>query len=88
VFHPLRGLAAFLVGNGALRENPALVIGLHKKDAACRLTVSDDEIRKLIKACGRQRSSFRVAFCRAVVAVLARIMHVTSKGSTLCRIDR
>jgi site-specific recombinase XerD len=41
IFHPIRALGAFLVSNKLLTENPAMSIGMPKKDAATRLTVSD-----------------------------------------------
>lgn len=69
-FFPLRGLGKYLVEQGALEDNPALVIKLPKLDAAQRDLVTDDEVRALLAACERQASPRRVALSRAMVSVL------------------
>lgn len=69
VFHGLIGLGQFLVTNGALSENPAKGVGMPKKDAAQRLTVTEEQVRLLFDACERQRSARKVAFSRAIIAV-------------------
>ena len=69
-FCPLHSLGEFLIVNGALMDNPAKTLTLPKKDAAQRLTVSDDEVRELLLACQRQRNARRTALCHAVMSVL------------------
>lgn len=69
-FHALRGLAVFLVETGALTENPTASLHLPKKDAAVRLTVTDEQVAALFEACERQRTSRQIALSRAVLAVL------------------
>jgi site-specific recombinase XerD len=69
VLHPLRGLGAFLVANGALAENPAMQVVLPKKDAAVRLVTTDAEIALLLDACERQRTPKQIALSRAILAV-------------------
>src|SRR4051812_6602012 len=39
-FHPIKGLAVFLVNNGGLKQNPTNALTLPKLDAAERKTVS------------------------------------------------
>lgn len=69
-FHPIRGLSVFLVEHGALEENPAASIGLPKKDAARRLTVSREEVLRLFDACERQPKPRQIALSRALLSVL------------------
>ncbi len=69
-FNPIRSLGAFLVANEALTENPAVKVGLPKKDAALRETVSEEEIRQLLDACERRRNPQQIALARALFSVL------------------
>jgi|SRR5579884_628195 len=69
IFHPLRRFGAFLMAQGVLTENPVSALTMPKKDAAQRLTVSDEEIRQLLDACERQHNPRQVALSRAVLAV-------------------
>ncbi len=69
-FNPIRSLGAFLVANEALTENPAVKVGLPKKDAAQRETVSEEEIRQLLDACERRRNPQQIALARALFSVL------------------
>ncbi|HZO87750.1 MAG TPA: tyrosine-type recombinase/integrase [Chthonomonadaceae bacterium] len=69
-FLPLKGLARFLLSNGVLVENPVASIQLPKKDAAVRLTVSDEEVRALLDGCEKQRNPKQVALARALFHVL------------------
>src|SRR5262249_25229359 len=68
--HALRALFACLTHMGALSTNPALDVRLPKKDAATRLLVTDDDLRLLLEAAGRQHSEFRCVRDRAILAVL------------------
>src|SRR5579871_194181 len=70
IFHPIRRFGAFLVTNGVLTENPAMKVGLPKKDAAIRLTVSDDEVRLLLEAVEKQHKPRLVALTRAMLHIL------------------
>ena len=54
-FDPLCGLCLFLITNGVMTENPVKALTLPKKDAAQRLTVSNEEVAGLLEACGRYR---------------------------------
>ena len=69
-FNAIRSLGQFLVTQGAMTENPSLAVGLPKKDAAQRETVSEEELRELLQACERQRNPRQVALSRVVLAVL------------------
>jgi len=68
--HALRGLFEYLVGMGALQENPAKEVRLPKKDAATRLLVTDEDLVKLLEACERQASDFRSVRDKAALSVL------------------
>jgi site-specific recombinase XerD len=70
IFHPLRGLCEFLVQNGLLDANPTHDLTLPKKDAAIRLTVTDEEVRALLDACERLSTSRLIALSRALLSVL------------------
>lgn len=69
VVHPLRGMGEYLLSQGAIPENPAKQLVLPKKDAAIRLTVTDEEIGLLLQACERQRTPRQTALARAILAV-------------------
>lgn len=69
-FHPIRSLCVFLLDQGGIQTNPAEGIKLPKKDAARRETVSDEEIRRLMEACERQRTPRQISLARAVLGVL------------------
>ncbi len=69
-FHPLRGLGSFLVAHGTLKANPAATIVLPRKDPAIRLTVSEEEVRRLLEACQRIHPPQRAALCHAMLATL------------------
>jgi site-specific recombinase XerD len=68
--HALRALFAYLTEQGAISVNPALEVRLPKKDAAVRLTVSDEDLTKLLEASERQLSEFRSLRDKAVLSVL------------------
>ena len=69
-FDPIDGLCTFLVENGLLTENPTKALTLPKKDAAQRLTVSNEEIVGLLQACERYRNPRKAALYRGVLHVL------------------
>ena len=69
-FDPVHGLCTFLVANGILTENPVNSLTLPKKDAAQRLTVSNEEVAGLLTACERYRIPRRAALNSAVMHVL------------------
>jgi site-specific recombinase XerD len=69
-FHPLRSLGEWLVENGALTSNVFKSVKMPTRDAAIRMTVSDEEVKTLLDACERQRNKRRAALCRAVIATL------------------
>jgi len=69
-FHPIKGLAAFLVKNQALKADPSAAIQMPKKDPAQRLTVSEAEVCALFAAVERLASARKVALCRAILSVL------------------
>ena len=69
-FDPIDGLCAFLVENGLLTENRTKALTLPKKDAAQRLTVSNEEVTGLLQAVERERSPRKMALNRAVLNVL------------------
>lgn len=68
--HAIRALFKFLAEQGILSENPATEVRLPKKDAANRLLVTDEDLKKLLDAAGKQRSEFRCIRDHAVLAVL------------------
>lgn len=68
--HAIRALFAYLVEMQALSASPALEIKLPKRDAATRLTVTDEDLTALLAAAERQRTEFRCLRDRAVLAVL------------------
>jgi site-specific recombinase XerD len=68
--HSLRSMFDYLVGMGALAENPAKEVRLPKKDAATRLIVTDDDLVKLLEASERQASDFRCVRDKSVLSVL------------------
>jgi site-specific recombinase XerD len=53
----------------ALEQNPAVEVRLPKMDAAKRLTVTDEDLVKLLEATERQRSDFRCVRDRAVLSI-------------------
>jgi integrase/recombinase XerD len=69
-FHPLRGLGVYLVAQGYLTTNPVSALQMPKKDAAIRLTVTDQEVAALFQACDRQRTNRQIALSRAVLSSL------------------
>jgi site-specific recombinase XerD len=69
-FHPLKGLSAHLVRVGANATDVSKGVVLPKKDAAIRLTVSDEEIELLLDATQRHRDPKRRAFDLALISVL------------------
>ena len=70
VFHPLRSFGDFLVLRLGLPENYAKMIQLPKKDAAIRLTLTDEEAMMLVVATSRIRNNKRSKLCTAVVSLL------------------
>jgi site-specific recombinase XerD len=68
--HAVRALFAFLHEQHLIETNPALEVRLPKKDAADRLTVTDEDLLKLLEATQRQRSNFRCIRDRAILSVL------------------
>jgi site-specific recombinase XerD len=66
----IRALFAYLVHMGGLKQDPAREINLPKLDAATRRLVSDEDLRQLLEAAGRQRLDFRCVRDRALLAVL------------------
>ena len=83
-FHGIRGLGEFLLGAGLIESNPAKLLTLPKKDAARRLTVTDDHVRALFDACDLLPKARQVALSRAVLAVLCMVAYVVRK-SVRCR---
>ncbi|WP_309715780.1 tyrosine-type recombinase/integrase [Armatimonas sp.] len=71
VFHPLRSFGEFLVLRHGIAENYAKLIKLPKKDAAIRLTVSDEEVSGLVDAAGKIRNKKRSLLSIAIIGVLA-----------------
>ena len=69
--HAVRALFAFLHEHGMIEANPALDVNLPKKDAAARLTVTDEDLLKLLEATERQRYTFRCLRDKAVLSVLS-----------------
>lgn len=68
--HALRALFRYLHEQGAVKSNPTTEVRLPKKDAATRLTVTDEDLIRLLEATERQRSDFRCVRDRAVLSVL------------------
>ena len=71
VFHGVRSYGAFLLKHGALPDNPALQIGMPKKDAAERTACSDAHVLALLEACDRLASPRRIALAKALIATFA-----------------
>ena len=69
-FDPMSSFCVYLIENGLLKENPVKSLTLPKKDAAKRLTVSNEEVAGLLVAVERDRNPRRVALNRAVLNVL------------------
>ena len=69
-FYPLIGMAKYLIMVGAIKDNPTASIMFPKKDAAQRLTVSEQEVASLEQAVDRYRSQRMVALSRAMLSVL------------------
>ena len=69
-FCPIKALAAFLVANGALKDDPTAGLTLPKLDPAQRLTISPDEVRALWEGVERLPNARRVALARALLSVL------------------
>lgn len=69
-FHPLRGLGKYLMASGAIAEDPVRLVTLPKKDAAIRLTVTDEEIERLLEATTRIRDKRKTSLAKAVLGVL------------------
>lgn len=70
-FYGLRGLGDYLVTNKVLPANPVRDLTMPKKGAAERHTVSTQEIKKMLIACGLQRDKQRIAYERALLTTLA-----------------
>lgn len=70
-FFPLRGMGELLIVRGLTHENIAKKVQLPKKDAAIRLTITDDEVKSLLDACGKIRNSKRSALASATISILA-----------------
>jgi site-specific recombinase XerD len=70
-FHPIRGIAKFLVEQGVLTTDVSKGITLPKKDAAVRLTVSDDEVTKILDQALLSAHGEKALMRRAVIAALA-----------------
>jgi site-specific recombinase XerD len=68
-FHALRALGAYAIQVGLSTEDPIRAVSMPRKDAAGRLTISDDEIRLLLEAVERDRNPKRLAQRRAVLYV-------------------
>lgn len=68
--HALRALFGWLTAQGALPMDPTLAVRLPKKDAAVRLLVTDEDLLRLLDACGKQASDFRCVRDRAILSVL------------------
>jgi site-specific recombinase XerD len=69
-FHPLRGLAAFLIGHGAIKENPCAGLTMPKKDAAIRLTISQGEVIALLTGADRLHPERRATLAKAMVMTM------------------
>ncbi len=69
-FHPIRSLCKMMVEEGYLESDPASSVKLPKRDAAQRLTVSEEEMVGLLDACERIANKRKRAFYRAVVGTL------------------
>ena len=69
-FHPLRGLAAFLLTHKAIPSNPCAGLTMPKKDAAIRLTISQAEVIALISNTHRLHPPRKAALARAMLSVM------------------
>jgi len=69
-FYPIKGLAKYLVTMGALKDDPTATMVLPKKDAAQRLTISEQEVALLMEAVDRYRHQRDVAIARAMLSTL------------------
>jgi site-specific recombinase XerD len=67
---PVRNLLALAVERGYRDDNPAVTLRLPKKDAAVRMTVSDEEIARLMAGVDREADPVDRAMLRALLAVL------------------
>lgn len=70
-FHPLRGMAKWMIANNVIGTDPTKAVQMPKKDAAVRHTLTDADVTALFDACRRQVKPRQQALCRAVLAVLA-----------------
>ena len=69
-FNPVKGMAKYLMAVGAIKDNPTTSLVFPKKDAAQRLTVSEQEVALLEQAVDRYRSLRMVTLSRAMLSVL------------------
>jgi integrase/recombinase XerD len=69
-FHPLRGLAEFLITHKVITENPCKSLTMPKKDAAKRLTISQAEIVALLGGAERLHPQRRALLARAWLSIL------------------
>jgi integrase/recombinase XerD len=69
-FAPIKALGHFLVANGAIQTNPTATLTMPKRDAAQRLTVSTEEVERLLQAVERIRHPRKKALNRALLSVL------------------
>ena len=79
-FHPLRGLAVFLLEHGAIPENPCAVLTMPKRDAAIRQTISQSEVISLLTSAERlypvRRSNLAGAMLSVIVYTGLRFQEV------------
>ena len=68
-FWPLKGLGKRLELLRAVKEDPVKDIILPKRDAAVRLTISDEEVQGLLAACEKQRDRVKASQDRAILCV-------------------
>jgi len=71
VFFPLRSFGDFLVLRLGFSENYAKLVQLPKKDAAVRLTVSDQEVQLLLESATRIKNQKRSKMAVAIISVMA-----------------
>ncbi|MEO7716478.1 MAG: tyrosine-type recombinase/integrase [Capsulimonas sp.] len=69
-FAPIKALGNFLLTNGAIDANPSNALTMPKRDAAQRLTVSTEEVGRLLQAVERIRNPRKKALNRAILSVL------------------
>ena len=70
-FHPLRGLALFLIERGDITDDPTTKIKLPPKDTAVRHLLSDDDVKALFDGCTRLRTVRESIHANAALSVLA-----------------